>query len=311
MTITSIPPNVTPDTVTIFTISCTQPVYIEAQHKAFQKYIKVPYKFVVLNVAKDWPDNTNFGDTTMPNRIQDICQKLEIDCIRFPHEQHRSQSYNASARHRDTLNIIMEYIRKYPGKYWLIDSDMWPIADITAEDFDRYFEKAGSFVIQVRDHYGTDVIYAWANIWWIDSRNVDVGDLSWDFAPSCDVGGASQYWVKKNSDDLKWLSYYRSLHWTCDDIPESLKNHPTLLHFFENDPRNKEKYANIINNIHETTLTTMHKNPQNRYKLGGWYWCELFDEKIIHMLAGSNWNGEGKQIHDIISELVRKCFIDV
>jgi hypothetical protein len=294
--------------ITILTLSCNQPIYIEAQYKAFKKYVKVPYKFIVFNAAKDWPDRSNFGDITMPVRIQETCAALDIECIRLEYPHHKN-GFDASRRHVDALKDIMNYINKNSGKYWLIDSDMWPVADMTTGDFDRYFKNAGSFIYISREHRGKEIIYAWPNIWWIDNRNVNISDLSWDFAPSCDSGGASHTWIKKHFSEINWIPYYRSLIWSYDDIPLSLKTNNSLCFFLENDPRNINHYGQRYynNHVHPSICKTVIKHPEDKHE--GWYWAELYDGKIFHVRAGSNWNGEGEKIHETIAKNVQKCFI--
>jgi len=117
------------------------------------------------------------------------------------------------------------------------------------------------------------------NLWWIDTRNVDITGLCWDLAPTCDTGGASTPWILSHAADIHWLPSHRSSGcWKADDLPTHLKNTAGLRAFLEADPRNQN----------------------------GTFWAEIYADCLLHLRAGSNWNGEGAAIHQKVAELVAK-----
>jgi hypothetical protein len=185
---------------------------------------------------------------------------------------------SASHRHCDSLRHVMDFIRRAPGRFWMWDSDMWPVAPYTTGDLKARFENA-TFVRQVRhDATGAEIVYGWPNLWWLDTTHTDVRNLCWDLAPHCDTGGASATWAKAHAPT--WLPPHRSsLSWNASTLL-TYAFPPSISHFLEGDPRNRD----------------------------GKYWAELYDERMFHLCAGSNWNGEGAAIHQRIAALVKASF---
>jgi hypothetical protein len=258
----------------ILTTVCNQPDFVRAQVKALKKWIRVEYEFVVFNDAKDWPDITNFGDCTMRRQIEDVCKELGIVCIPVQNIHHR-HLHSASHRHCDTLRCVMEYVRNTGvGRYWMIDSDMWPIGPYSEELLNLRFQGTGTFVRQERE----GIVYAWPNLWWLSVRRVeDLDGLSWNLAPQCDTGGASAQWMARNN--VRWLDPHRgSCAWGPGD---SLLQILDVQKFLDEDPR----------------------NTNNKY------WSEIYDDRLFHIRAGSNWNGEGSVIHSKIADLVQSYFL--
>lgn len=258
----------------ILTTVCNQPDYIRVQAKALKKWIGVDYEFIVFNDAKDWPDMTNFGDPTMRRQIEDVCKELGITCIPVQNSQHRYMT-SASHRHCDTLQHVMKYVRSQGvGRYWMIDSDMWPIGPYSEELLNQRFQGKGTFVRQERQ----EIVYGWPNLWWLPVRLVeDLDGLSWNLAPACDTGGASAHWMSMNN--VQWLSPHLG---SCAWGPGSLQfNMLSVQKCLDADPRN----------------------------VGNTYWSEIYDDRLFHIRAGSNWNGEGHSVHSTLAELVKLYFM--
>ncbi len=259
----------------ILTTVCNNPTYVRAQWAALCRFVPPPWRFVVFNDAKDWPDATNFGDNGLCAQITTTCKDLGIPCIPVPNQHHRHMQ-SASARHCDTLRHVMRFVQQQaPGRFWMLDSDMWPVAPYTVADLDARF-RSPTLVRQVRQHAGCDVVYGWPNLWWLDTSRVDVRDLCWDLAPSCDTGGASAAWIARQP--VAWLPpHLSSGAWGIAELPTGL---PPVRRFLEADPRNTS----------------------------GTFWAELYDGRLLHLRAGSNWNGEGPAVHQQVSDLVKVCF---
>jgi glycosyltransferase involved in cell wall biosynthesis len=269
----------------ILTIATSQPLYIRAQYMALLKHVKDSFEFIVFNDAKSWPDPSNFGDTEVRFNISQLCKRHGIQCIEVPNDHHRFVR-SPSQRHCDTLRTVMQFVHESPGRYWMLDSDMFPIADIHPDTLAKYF--GGSFVKQRRLVGGRDVVYAWPNLWWIDTSVTDCRDLSWDLAPGCDTGGASSSWFQKQENEkVQWIPHLASGAWTLTQLPRSLTSHTKLLQFLTQDPRNTK--------TGDTAEILMES--------------EIYDECILHLRAGSNWREEGRRIHDSLVDHMFALFL--
>ena len=259
--------------IRILTTVCNNPEYIELQLITLRRHVAVPFEFIVFNDAKAWADATNFGDAGVREAIAAICARLGVRCIPVANEAHR-HVLSASQRHCDTLRVVMDFVRAEKGRYWMLDSDMFLVRDI---DADAYFTDGAAVVLQTR----RDGVrrYAWPNLWWIDVGAVDVSGLSWDLAPDCDTGGASAVWLA-GLRSRRWIQHLPSCTWDRAALSglsglSDLFCQDALLAFLEGDVRNQE----------------------------GRFWAELYEGAILHLRAGSNWNGEGRAVH---AELLRR-----
>ncbi len=281
--------------VTVLTTVCNAPHFLRIQHASLLRHMRVPWRFVAFNDAKTWPDATNFGDTTMRQQLEATCRDLGILHVPVAN-QHHQHVQSASHRHCDTLRAVMHWIRgngngnSNSNRYWMLDSDMWPIAPLEAVYLDNRFGGAGTFVRQERD----GIVYAWPNLWWLDTAKTDVTELYWDLAPNCDTGGASAPWVASRAKTINWLApHLSSGKWHSQHIPPSLSSVVVggggggsgsgsgLRTFLAADPRNTPSA----------------------------FWAELYDERLFHVRAGSNWNGEGQALHARLAELTLDCFL--
>jgi glycosyltransferase involved in cell wall biosynthesis len=273
----------------IVTTACNSPEYIKAQYIALCRYVPPPWQFIVFNDAKAWPDITNFGDPTMPQQIEAVCRELRIPCISVPNQGHQ-QIASASHRHCDTLRFVMRFVEQHPGRYWMLDSDMWPVAPYTVEELADRFAGSGTFVRQSRSSPidGKEIVYAWPNLWWLDTTRIPTLPC-WDLAPGCDTCGASANWIAAQPfGAVTWLPpHFSSCTWMISDLHHNnlqnqhyLQDHVGVCGFVEADPRN----------------------------MAGKAWSELYDLRVFHVRTGSNWNGEGAAVHRKVTELVKSFF---
>ena len=95
----------------IITVTTNNPTFVELQYKSIKKYVANNDKieFIVFNDAKAWPDITNFRNSSVKQKIRDMCNKLNIQCIDIPNKHHRRKRI-ASDRHADSVNFITKYI---------------------------------------------------------------------------------------------------------------------------------------------------------------------------------------------------------
>lgn len=281
-----------PSMITIVTAVVNNPVFIEMQHHTLKKHFKgSDYEFIVFNDAKDFPDFTNGNDVTVKRQIQDTCCALNITCINVPNDAHKTQQ-SAAIRCADSMNFILQYQKKNPGKYLCLDSDMFLVADF---DVAKYAAYDCAVVLQSRYH----MHYIWNGIYYFDlTRMKNVELLDWNCCPNCDVGGMMQKWLKvtvggamPDIDQIRWTnkqfhtsSVYFMKHlwsgtWNMNEMPAGLKQNTKLVEFVQMDPRNTK----------------------------GKFFCEIYDGVFLHYRAGGNWRKEGAVFHSHLSQLLKQC----
>ena len=280
----------------IITAVVNNPVFIEIQFYTLQKYFQGEYEFIVFNDAKDFPDFTNGNDITIKTQIQDICSKLNIECINIPNENHK-QNINACVRCADSMNYILEYQKKNPDKYLLLDSDMFLVDYFNTNKYSNY---DCAIVLQTRNE-GT-INYFWNGIYYFDltkMKNLEL--LNWNCCAGCDVGGMMQEWLKKqlgntplpNTDEIRWtdnnfhtndiyfIKHICSYSWDMSELPQNLQYNKNLIDFLNNDIRN-------VNNK---------------------FFCEIYDNVFLHYRAGGNWQNEGLDLHKSLSQKLKNCLL--
>jgi len=279
----------------IVTAVVNNPIFIEIQYYTLQKYFKgSDYEFIVFNDAKDFPDFTNGNDITIKTQIQDMCSKLNINCINIPNNTHKT-NLCAAARCADSMNYILQYQIQNPDKYLLLDSDMFLIDNF---DINKYSNYDCAIVLQSRNQH--IINYFWNGIYYFDMhkmKNIEL--LNWNTCTYCDVGGMMQLWLKTqlgdspmpNTDQIRWTSdrfntndvYFIKHLWSCswdiNELPINLQKNSKLINFFQNDIRNTN----------------------------GKFFCEIYDNVFLHYRAGGNWRKEGIDLHLKLSKLLQDC----
>lgn len=280
----------------IITAVVNNPIFIEIQYYTLKKYFKGQYEFIVFNDAKDFPDFTNCNDLTIKKQIEDICSKLNIQCINIPNENHKTNKC-AAKRCANSMNYILKYQIENPDKYLLLDSDMFLIDYF---DINKYSNYDCAIVLQSRNNF--NINYFWNGIYYFDiTKMKNLHLLNWNCCPGCDVGGCMQQWLQKqvktdsipNTDEIRWTNkdfhrdniYFIKHLWSCswgiDELPPNLKTYTKLITFLTNDPRNKN------------------------YK----FFSEIYDNVFLHYRAGGNWMGEGINLHKELSRQLRECLL--
>jgi hypothetical protein len=265
----------------IVTPVCNNPLFIELQYLTFKKFCcDTGYEFSVFNDAKDFPDKSNFGDTTIKQQIQDVCKRLNLQCITIPNEKDVGIP-SFSIRHARTMNFIFDYMKKNPDQYWVIDSDMFPVADFHLSSMSRF---EASVVLQERP----GIQYVWPNYLYFDMHKLKHKELVnfMEISGKTDSGGEMWKWLEKYQTESPFalypLQHLISLQWDEKELPSYLKNN-ALLSFLKTDPRNQE----------------------------GKFWCELYDGCLLHYRAGSNWAGEGRDLHDTLTQKLAAVLRDL
>lgn len=186
-----------------------------------------------------------------------------------------------SKRHCDTFNNhILKYQLSNPDKYLIIDSDMFLIDYF---DHEEYFKHECAIVLQSRGN----INYIWPGLCYLDfTRITNTNLLNWNCAPGLDSGGMMKDWLKlqtsesNSNDKVYFIKHLSSCSWSKPEIPQNLLNEK-LIEFLETDPRNTPNY-----------------------------FCEIYDNKFFHYRAGGNWNGEGMNLHKLLTKKLKLVFME-
>ncbi len=281
----------------VISIVVNNPLFIELQYLTLKKFLLTPYEFIIFNDAKHFPDYTNGNDVYLRNEIRIKCKSLNIICIDIPNDIHL-QITSGSERHSYGMNIITEFMKRYPDEYLILDSDMFLIDYL---DIDIYRKYNTAIVLQQRDEIRLN--YIWPGLCYFNNNN-DYSLLRWDVVEHTDNGGASCIWLKTqlkdnetfptseeikinnnhNNHNIYYIRHLWSLDWNEDDINDNdndNSNIKKLLNFFKEDLRNKN----------------------------GKFFSEIYDNKFLHYRAGCNWLGEGIEFHKKNSEKLKEAIL--
>lgn len=272
--------------------SCVNnPEFIEMQDLLFKKFLIDDYQFTVFNHGKDYPDCSNYYDVSndYKNKIRTTCDKLNIECIDVIDEPWYKG--NPSAGTASAMNFILDnYHKVNPGKYFVIDSDMFLVNPMSTSKYDEY---DAVYRTCVRNEYR----YMWNGIYYFNTdsmKNLDL--LNWNqfqytetnphpgYGLYTDTGGLTYPWVheEKPNHNTKEIDMLESCGWNRLDAPEGFPEN--LLDFCDSDPR---RYPN------------------------GRYFSEIYEDVIFHYRAGGNWEGRSKGIHDHTKNNLMKCLSDL
>jgi hypothetical protein len=193
------------------------------------------------------------------------------------------------------MNYILEYQKKNPDKYLLLDSDMFLISDF---DINKYAQYQCAIVLQSRND--DKINYFWNGIYYFDFtsiKNIDL--LDWNNTDICDVGGMMHDWLKLqmsnkyiptvdeicdknksyNTDNVYFITHLRSCNWNEKQMPNTI--HHKLYEFIKNDVRN----------------------------VNGNFFCELFDDVFLHYRAGGNWLNHNMNLHYYLTKQLKDCLL--
>lgn len=292
----------------VVTAVVNNPRFIELQYFSLKRFMPCEYEFIVFNDAKTFKDFTNGGDLTTKQRIIDMCTKYDIKCIDIPNEHHIYNIY-ASDRTADSMNFIMNYQKRYPDEYLLLDSDMFLIDTFDIEKYRKYH---CAFVLQRRESNKCDkcnryeeIYYLWNGIFYFNLLKMDLFNfnlLSWNRHVNCDTGGLTSIWYNNHlsrfnetipsfdeiannntsSKTIYYINFKKSETWNENDAPDCVKNNEKLLKYLQQDPRNKDKK----------------------------FFSEIYDDCIFHYRAGGNWKGGGLDFHNSLSQKLLNVILD-
>jgi hypothetical protein len=244
----------------IQTAVVNNPLFIELQYETLKYFVQGEYTFTVFNDAKQFPDFSNFGDTSVHSQIQTTCSRLNIPCYTISNERHRYMGC-AATRCADAMNAMLSFQLQHPAKYLCIDSDMFCIAPFCTTAYDAY---AGAVVPQVRSNGLKELRYFWNGLYYFDmDRLRNKERMNWRCNDVegvwTDVGGGMYGCMADNLDQLNLISHFSSGSWGVDNFPAQLDSR--WLEFLTRDTRNQ----------------------------GSTFFAELYDNHFLHYRAGGNW----------------------
>jgi hypothetical protein len=258
----------------IVTSVVNNPIFIEIQYHTLKQFMKSDYEFIVFNDAKGFADYTNDGDIFIRDKITRLCNLLNIECIEIPNDHHKT-ILNASYRTAESMNFILEYQKKNPDKYLLIDSDMFLIDYFNEEEFSKY---DCAMVVQNRN----ELCYIWNGIYYFNIKNLNTSLMNWHCTPTSDTGGQMHKWLIKsnylNNNKAFHIGHFKSLTWNQSNI--KFKN-SKLMDFLISDPRNKDNH----------------------------FFCEIYYNKFLHYRAGGNWQKKKISDHYELSEKLKNALV--
>lgn len=254
----------------IHTACVNNPDFIKYQTLLFQKFVSGDYKFTVFNHAKDYPHCSNHFNVAndYKNKIKKTCEQLNVECVEIVDNGSHKGMYSAGAG--DAMNFMLDnYHKPNPGKYFVIDSDMFLIDHMSTDKYDEY---DAIYRTMTRGDYS----YMWNGIYYLNTDTMKNADLlNWNQFkytnnkpdPGCgywtDTGGLTYKWVHQEAGNhrVKEVVKLTSGKWKRETAPSNV--HPSILNFCEKDPRSDERG----------------------------YCSELYEDVIFHYRAGGNWHG--------------------
>jgi len=248
----------------ILAVVVNNPAFIELQYKSIQRFVSPEVEFIIFNDAKAYPDITNMNDCTMRSQIEEKCRELHLQCIPI---ETPANKLNASVRHSISLNFMTQWMKENKDQYWVIDSDMFFIADF---DINMYRHRGFAYVESSRTINNTRIVYPWGNLFYIDfTQDISPESMSWNVDHGLDTGGKNWKWLAHLPTEMKeaFPPHYRSLNWNSDNIPKHVP--PLVVQFIKRDLRNQR----------------------------GQFFSELYLDSILHFRAASGWMQEAQHMN--------------
>lgn len=260
------------------------PEYIDLQIKSLRKFFKSEFKFIVINDAKLEGDLTNFNQVNLEEKINSICDKNNLECVRFPQDLHLNRNKlfpnttepkcnHPSARTSGTVQYcVNHFVKNYNNGYLMIlDADMFFINDFNIIEFIKNYNVAG-----IKQKMG----YLWNGICIFDSKlnlkelNFDCGYINKD---PVDTGGQTYYFMQKYKNIIK----YKPI--TC--------SHYTFEKTFKKESDNIKKIL--------LEYCKLRKDRSANKEI-------ILDNCILHIRNGGNWDYKTKEFKYKELEITKK-----
>jgi hypothetical protein len=264
----------------IINIVANNPIFIELQYKTLQKFVVGgDYEYIIFNDGKDFPDLTNFGNIAEGRAgIISKCDELKIKCINIPNAHHIHNT-DASIRHSDSLRFVLNYMKSNLDEYLMLDSDMFLIDQL---DLNVYRKHVCACVLQERP----GLVYFWPNLFYLDMRRApNIDKLDMGIVTGGDTGSATNTWLKSFNYKFPSIKSIKSMVQCCNNDFYMIKHLRSL------NWRKTDLPINVDKNIIDLLAS------DNRNKKGN-YFYEIYDNRILHYRAGTNWMNNNKDLHE-------------
>jgi hypothetical protein len=271
----------------IYSTHFNMPEYIELQFKSLKKYFQNEFKFIVINDAKLEGDLTNFNQIDLNEKINNICKKNSIECIRFPQEYHSNRitlfpetkepkTNNAVTRCSDVTQFcINHFVKNHNNELLMIlDADMFFINNFNILNFMKNYNLAG-----IKQKMG----YLWNGICIFDSK-LNLKELNFDCGhvnnEPVDVGGQTYHFMKKYNNVIKYKPISCS-HYTFEET-------------FQDESDNIKKILLEYTNLRED------KSANKEI---------ILNKSILHIRSGGNWDYRTKEFKYKELEIIKNYII--
>lgn len=261
--------------VLLFTYAYNRPDFIEIQYKTFKKFLHDEYEFIVFNDAPG---------QNMCDKINNMCAKYGVRCVRIPQEIHdkpylprlaRENFHAPAVRNCNVVQYSLDTIGfDHDDILVLLDSDMFLVKDFSVIKYMKNLDTAGL------DQERKGFHYLWIGLVMLNMQTLpDKRTLTFNCGEiegvPVDSGGQTYHYLKQNPKlKINYIDEKGPFHLRCNEckklnILQCTHNRDVLL---------KNGFdQNIINCIQMYPLFTFFLN-----------------NSFLHYYAGTNWNGENK-----------------
>ena len=271
----------------ILVVVYNQPDFLEYQYRCLQKFIKVPFRFILF-------DNSDVDNMTI--KFMEISSRLNIEYYRIPQNIHSLN--DASSRAGKSLDYSLQYLYnniQFRGVVMVNDSDLFLVDNYNPLETIKEFDIIGRSIknIYLRDEspehpinkYNIDY---YSNQFLIINYSTfsDINNIS--FLPTIidninlDCGGKLYKYFKENNVKHRSILDY-STGYSIDEV----------------------KSINGINNYIRGYIAEDIKINNSKS------FSEIFDNSYIHFRAGSNWLNQNQEIYSKRRENLYKLFYDI
>jgi hypothetical protein len=173
----------------IYSIQYNSPNYIYLQNKSFNKHIKTPYEFIIINNAVN--DNKI-------KEIQKISEGLGLQHIHTKNDINKVKDHSSDS-HAYALNFLLSDVIKDDDIVMILDHDIFLIEDLDETYYKNYDI---IYTIQKRSH----IEYPWAGFIVINKVK-NKSDMSFNLCivdnNLLDTGGSMYFYLKKHKLNSK------------------------------------------------------------------------------------------------------------
>lgn len=238
--------------VLVLTHAFNKPEFIRWQHATLKKFLKDDYQFIVFNDAPN---------SLLYSQINEICQNLDILCLDIPQSIHDYQNPylpgpsprnilgDPSAECAETIQYMMDTMGfDYPGIVVILDSDMFPIRDLSIKTMMVDYEVATH--PQVRKGENVIITYFLPNLLFFNMETLqDKRTLNFNIGiidgTNVDTAGCTYFYIKDHPG-LKWLRtdcVYRLHENASLDNIQYFQSHPKMYQLMTEGKYDFEFYA--------------------------------------------------------------------